>query len=196
MGIYTEIKWYGRENGPISFSSIILAEIMAQQGKFVQVFPGFCLHPTPPFNYGYTRISGTPIKLHRIFDPPNIIVIFNYSVISLPNTSFNFKDTTNENTVFFVNTPLSPQEIKENLNTTSKKIFALDADSITLQETGTQDPSIAFSSLVFNYLENTSIDILKKIFTPFLSRFWENGQVQSRLKIIERALTEVKIFKE
>ncbi len=196
MGVYIEIKWYSRENEPISFSSVIVAEIMAGQGKFVQVFPGFCLHPSPPFNYGYTRISGNPIKLHRIFDPPDIIVIFNYSLISLPNAAFNFKDTTNENTVFFVNTHLSPQEIKENLNTISKKIYTLDADSITIQETGAKDPSIAISSLVVNYLENASIDIIKQMFTPFLSRFWENGQVQSRLKIIERGINEVKIFKD
>ena len=189
MGKHLEIKWQGRPGQGVVTAAAMLAEILAQEGKYVQAFPEFITQKRSPSILAFNRLSESPIKTHAEVDNADIVVLLDVRL--LLNTEV--KKNAGENATYIINTSYNPDFIKEKLNLSEKnKVFTLDADTIANEELGCAIPNIPLMAIVMNTVNLIPMENYQKGLKKALSLKFNPELAEANAATIERALNEVK----
>jgi pyruvate ferredoxin oxidoreductase gamma subunit len=189
MGKYLEIKWQGRPGQGVVTAAAILAEVLAQEGKYVQAFPEYIAQKRRPSILAFNRLSESPIKTHAEVENADIVVLLDVRLL----LSTDVKKNAREDATYMINTSYNPDFIKEKLNLSDKnKVFTLDADTITNEELGRAIPNIPLMTIVLNTVNLIPMENYRKGLTKALSLKFDPELAEANAATIERALNEVK----
>lgn len=180
MGKNVTIKWYGRAEQGVMSAASTLAEIMAASGKYVQAFPEFNIKKCGAPLAAYNRVSASPIKLHSPVENADIEVILDQGVLG----NIDLKTASKQDTVYILNTSLSPEAVKEKYNLERNRILTLD--------TATVSPHIGLMTLVVNCAGLLPIETFKERLKGIFNHGRNGEKAAADAEIIDRALREVR----
>lgn len=189
MGMYLEIRWQGQAGQGVMTAAEFLAEILAQEGNYVQAFPEFITQKQGPSILAFNRLSNCPIKRHTGHVNADVVVLMDARL--LLNTDI--KKNTAENASYIVNTSYTPDYVKEKLNLSEKNaIYTLDADTIADEEIGRPLPNIPLITMA---LETNHLIPMKNFrirLKEILSHKFDPNLTAANIRTVERALNEMK----
>ena len=126
-----EIRFHGRGGQGAKTAAALLAEAAIEAGKYVQSFPEYGAERQGAPVKAYTRISDKPIYLHSGVTNPNVVVVFDQTLLkSIPVT-----EGLDDKGLLIINTNQKIDEIKKIVNFKGK-IIIIDAVKIALEELG------------------------------------------------------------
>jgi pyruvate ferredoxin oxidoreductase gamma subunit len=189
MGKYLEIKWQGMPGQGVVTAAAMLAEVLAQEGKYVQAFPEFIAQKQRPSILAFNRLSESPIKTHAEVNNADIVVLLDVRLL----LNADVKKNAGENAAYIINTSYNPEFIKEKLNLSDKnKVFTLDADTISSEALGRAIPNIPLMTIVLNTVNLIPMENYRKGLKKALSLKFDSELAEANAATIERALNEVK----
>lgn len=184
----TEIRWHGRGGQGAKTAAQLVAQVALEEGKHSQGFPEYGPERMGAPIRGFTRIGKNRIRLHCPIEHPDVVVVLDETLVSNPAVT----EATDENTVFVINTELSPDRMSARLGVKGAKVFCVDATSISIAELGRPIPNTPMIGALIKATDCISIEAIKKdIEKKFLKKFGERI-TQGNIKAIERAHEEVK----
>lgn len=183
-----EILWHGRGGQGAKTAATMVAHAAMNEGQYSQGFPEYGPERMGAPIKGYTRISKKPITVHCSITRPEAVVVLDSSLLE----AIDVTQGTNEDTLFILNTKLSPAEVRERLGLKGGKVFTVDAMGIAMDEIGRPIPNVPVIGALVKAtglltLESCKHDIEKKFGAKFGSRIVEGNQ-----KALQRAYEEVK----
>lgn len=184
-----EIRWHGRGGQGAKTAALMLAETIAQMGKYVQGFPEYGPERMGAPILAFNRISDEPIHIHSNVINPDIVIVLDATLLSEKIT-----EGVPEDGIYIVNTTKTPQEVRRKLNLKGGKIFTVDANQISLETIGRVIPNTPLMGAFIKatglmpyeeFIENVKRELEKKFRT-------KPEVIDGNIKAIERAYREVK----
>ncbi|MDI6792475.1 MAG: 2-oxoacid:acceptor oxidoreductase family protein [bacterium] len=186
----TEIRWHGRGGQGAKTAALLLADAAMGEGKFVQAFPEYGPERMGAPVQSFNRLSEKPISLHCSVTSPSVVVVLDPSLINTVDVT---KGLPEDGALLF-NTPLSPEEMREKIGLSGKRIFTVDASSIALKTIGRDIPNtpmlgaLAKATGLLDF-DRMIHDTRAKLSKKFASR---PEVIEGNVKAIETAYDEVK----
>lgn len=182
-----ELKFVGRGGQGGKSAAAILAEAALDKGKYIQSFPEYGAERQGAPVYAYTRIDESEIRIHSGVTNPDFVVVIDPTLLTaLPVT-----DGMGDDGVLIVNTPHTPEEVREMVDFKVGKVFTVDATKISLDLFGKNIPNTPMLGAVEKAADLVGIESLKeKVKHKFLRKIGEEG-VQKNLDALDRAFNEV-----
>jgi pyruvate ferredoxin oxidoreductase gamma subunit len=184
---YIEIQWQGRAGQGVVSAAMILAEILALEGKYVQAFPEFIAQVRRSLIFSFNRVSENPIKINSDVKEADIVVLMNSNMFVNPA----IKEYTSETATYIINTTYSPDFIKEKLSLNTNKIFTIDADRIAVEEIKSPFPNIPLMTVLINFMKIISLESFQEKLKDSLLGRLDPELVEANLRTINRAISEV-----
>jgi len=132
MALFQEVRWHGRGGQGVVRVSQLLASAALMEGKHVQAFPEFGPERTGAPVLGFTRISDAPIDIHSQVYEPDVVVVLDPTLLKTIDVTKGLK----KGGKLFVNTELSPKELKKQLNCGDVQVFTVNGTRIALDLIG------------------------------------------------------------
>lgn len=139
MSQYFEIRWHGRGGQGTVTGAKTLAKVVQSTGKYVVAFPEYGPERRGAPIRAFNRFSDNEIRIHTPVETPDVVIVVDVTLLDQPNVVAGI----HENTVFIVNTDLSPSRIKQRLGLSNQKIFTVPADHISKEIFGREIPNSA-----------------------------------------------------
>jgi len=189
MSKVIEIRWHGRGGQGAKTGSALLSEVLFESGKYTQAFPEYGAERQGAPMKAYNRISDSKIRIRSGVLNPDIVVIIDPTLIDVSNPTEGAK----EDTVFVINTPDKPEEMKKKLNLPeTTKVLTVDATKITLEEFGQNRPNAPILGVLARLFEEVPIEMFLEHFKTKMVKLPENV-LNANLKAIKRGYEEVQI---
>jgi pyruvate ferredoxin oxidoreductase gamma subunit len=132
-----EIRWHGRGGqGAVTASKVLAASAMAE-GKQIQAFPEYGSERQGAPIKAFTRISDHAITVHDQVTNPEVVVVLDPSLIGLVDVT---EGLANDG-ILVINTDEDIPHIREKLKLQGRKVFAVDATSISIKHLGKAIPN-------------------------------------------------------
>jgi len=189
MSKVLEIRWHGRGGQGAKTAALMLAETVAQTGKYVQGFPEYGPERMGAPILAFNRISDSPIHIHSNVINPDIVIVLDATLLSEKVTA-----GVPEDGIYIVNTTKTPQEVREKLKLKGGKIFTVDANQISLETIGRVIPN---TPLMGAFIKATGLmpfeEFAGHVKSELEKKFKTKPEViEGNIKAIERAYQEVK----
>ncbi|MCR4288403.1 MAG: 2-oxoacid:acceptor oxidoreductase family protein [Deltaproteobacteria bacterium] len=190
MENHIEVRWHGRAQQGIVTAAKILGEACLRSGKYTQAFPDFGPERMGAPVRAFNRISDEPVRLHCQVTDPNYILIADSTLIS----SVNVAEGAPEDAVFIVNTPKSPEAIKEELCLSGRKarVFTLDAVKMSLETIGRVMPNTPMLGALAKASSFITLETLLENFRENYSRKFSHKVIEGNVSAMKRGFNEVK----
>jgi pyruvate ferredoxin oxidoreductase gamma subunit len=184
-----EIRWHGRAGQGVVTAAVTLADVLsAEKDIYVQAFPEFGAEKRGAPILAFNRISKKPIRTHSQVYYPDIVVVTDPSLLGMVDISSGAK----EDAFFLMNTTFDIGLIKERLDLEDRKIFALDAYTISRNELGKAIPNVPMVAALMKITELMDLEKFKKGVKVSLSKKLRPEVVEMNMRTIDRAFKEVK----
>ncbi len=184
-----EIRWHARGGQGAKTAAMFVAQAVLTKGKYGQGFPEYGPERRGAPMRGYTRISETPIRRHCGIEHPQVVIVLDPSLLDSPAAGVTAG--TDANTVFLINTTLSPAAIKAKLGVAGAKVYTVDATKIALDCFGKSIPNMPMTGALLAVREFMTLDELKDALNTRFSSKFSNAVVQGNLLAVERAYKEL-----
>ena len=132
-----EIRWHGRGGQGAKSACMLLADVAALQGKFVQGFPEYGPERMGAPITAYNRISEKRCSIHSNIYYPDYVVVVDETLLDSVDVTGGLK----EGGGIIINTPSSPQEIRSRLPGWAGKVCTIDARRISEENLGRNFPN-------------------------------------------------------
>lgn len=132
-----EFRWHGRGGQGAKSACLLLADVAALEGKFVQGFPEYGPERMGAPITAYNRISEKRCPIHSNIYYPDYVIVVDESLLDSVNVTGGLK----ESGALIINTPSSPQEIRPRLPGWNGKICTIDARRISEEILGRNLPN-------------------------------------------------------
>ena len=132
-----EIRWHGRGGQGAKSACMLLADVAALQGKFVQGFPEYGPERMGAPITAYNRISEERCSIHSNIYYPDYVVVVDETLLDSVDVTGGLK----EGGGIIINTPSSPQEMRSRLPGWAGKICTIDARRISEENLGRNFPN-------------------------------------------------------
>jgi len=132
-----EIRWHGRGGQGAKSACMLLADVAALQGKFVQGFPEYGPERMGAPITAYNRISEKRCSIHSNIYYPDYVVVVDETLLDSVDVTGGLK----EGGGIIINTPSSPQEVRSRLPGWAGKICTIDARRISEENLGRNFPN-------------------------------------------------------
>ena len=185
MGDWKTIGWQGTNGVDVFKTAVILAEIMAENGCYVQAFPDFRQAINCATDTTYNRVSEQPIRIRSQVEKADIIV-----VLKPASGRFQWQQLAHEGTIYIFNCD-SLDAIKKYMDIEGKSIFYVDADSIN-GDMDNSNPSISLLSVVVSHLGLITVEKFTEDLDKILSKQYNTDQVSAYIKSVNQALAGIK----
>ena len=184
MGDMIEIRWHGRGGQGTVTAAKMLADASLEGGKYVQASPEYGAERMGAPLRAFNRISDEEIFLHCSITNPDIVVVVDPSLVKQPAVTEGIKSST----TFVVNSPLSSQEVRNQLNFEEGKVYTVDATKIARELLGVP---ITNTTMVGAVVKATEAVNLESLMEPLKHRF---GRLAERnINAMKRAYEETTI---
>jgi pyruvate ferredoxin oxidoreductase gamma subunit len=183
-----EILWHGRGGQGAKTAATMVAHAAMDEGQYSQGFPEYGPERMGAPIRGYTRLSKKPITVHCSISRPDAVVVLDSSLLD----AIDVREGADADTIFVLNTKLSPAQVRERLKLEGGKVYTVDATGISIDEIGRPIPNVPVIGALVKAtglcsLESCKRDIKKKFEAKFGSKV-----VDGNIRALERAHQEVK----
>lgn len=187
--MYLEIRWQGQAGQGVMTAAKFLAEILAQEGNYVQAFPESIPQKQGSSILAFNRLSDCPIKRHTGQINADVVVLMDARL--LLNTDI--KKNTTEDASYIINTSYTPDYIKEKLNLSEKNtIYTLDADTIANEEIGRPFPNIPLITMALETNHLISMKNFQIRLKEILSHKFDPDLIAANIRTVERTMNRIK----
>lgn len=132
-----EIRWHGRGGQGAKTACLLLADAAFASGKYVQGFPEYGPERMGAPITAYNRISDVPCTIHsNIYDPDYVVVVDESLLDSVDVTK-----GLNPEGGILINSPKSPDQLRDKLNGYTGRVYTVDARSISEKYLGRNFPN-------------------------------------------------------
>lgn len=184
-----EIRWHGRGGQGAKSACLLLADVAALQGKFVQGFPEYGPERMGAPITAYNRISEKRCSIHSNIYYPDYVAVVDETLLDSVDVTGGLK----EDGAIIINTPSSPQNIRAKLPGWSGKVYTIDARRISEEILGSyfpNTPMLAALVKVSGILETDRF--LADIEESFQHKFASKPQViEGNMATLRKSLEEV-----
>lgn len=183
-----EIIIIGRGGQGGKSAAAILAEAALEKGNHIQSFSEYGAERQGAPVYSYCRIDDKEIRIHSGVTHPDIVAVIDPSLI----TQLPISEGMPDDGILVLNTPYSPQEIRNKTNIRNCRVFTVNATQISIDCFGKAIPNTPMLGAIERAAKLVTLDELKKMITDkFLRKIGEEA-VKKNITAIERAYSEVK----
>lgn len=184
-----EIRWHGRGGQGAKTAALLFGDAAMSLGKYVQAFPEYGPERMGAPVASYNRISSKPITLHCAITNPSMVLVLDSTLMATVDVTAGLS----EDGVLIVNTSLTPQEIRRQLNLKGRKIYTVDASKISKETIGREIPNTPLLGALVKVsgilkFEDMLKDLQKKLKKKFASK---PEIVEGNLEAVRRAYQEV-----
>ena len=185
-----EIRWHGRGGQGAKTASLLLADVMASTGKYIQGFPEYGPERMGAPITAYNRIDDDPIRIHSNIYEPDFVVVVDDTLIGTVDVAKGLKP----NGSILINTSLSEDKIKEKIKGINAKIYTIDATKISIETIGKNFPNTALLSAIVRLTglieKNDFVENMEK---SFKHKFAKKPEViEPNMQAVTRAYDEIK----
>ncbi|ATW24728.1 2-oxoacid:acceptor oxidoreductase family protein [Candidatus Formimonas warabiya] len=186
-----EIRWHGRGGQGAKMACLLLADVAALEGKFVQGFPEYGPERMGAPITAYNRISEKRCTIHSNIYDPDYVVVVDESLLDSVDVTAGLK----AGGAIIINTASSPQEMRERLQGWDGKVCTIDARRISEENLGKNlpnTPMLAAVVKVSGVLETERF--LADIEESFKHKFAAKPQViEGNMATLKKSMEEVQI---
>ncbi len=186
-----EIRWHGRGGQGAKKACMLLADVAALEGKFVQGFPEYGPERMGAPITAYNRISEKRCNVHSNIYYPDYVIVVDETLLDSVDVTGGLK----EGGAIIINTPESPGEVRPRLRGWSGKVCTIDARRISEEILGANFPNtpmLAAAVKVSGVLETDRF--LGHIGESFRHQFANKPQViEGNMATLKKSLEEVQV---
>ncbi len=184
-----EIRWHARGGQGAKTAAMFVAQAVLAKGKFGQGFPEYGPERRGAPMRGFTRIADAPIRRHCGVENPSIVIVLDPSLLDSPAAGVTAG--TDKDTVFLINTSLSPAEIKKKLNMPGAKVYTVDATQIALDTFGKPIPNMPMTGALLAAAPIMELAEMQAAMKLKFSKKFSQAVVEGNLRAVEKAYNEV-----
>lgn len=184
-----EIRWHGRGGQGAKTACLLLAEVAALEGKFVQGFPEYGPERMGAPITAYNRICEKRCNVHSNIYYPNYVVVVDESLLDSVDVTAGLK----EGGAVIINTPSSPEEIRPKLSGWTGRVSTIDARRISEEILGKNFPNTPMLAAVVKVSGVLDVErFLADIEDSFKHKFASKPQViEGNMATLKKSLEEV-----
>jgi pyruvate ferredoxin oxidoreductase gamma subunit len=183
-----EIRWHGRGGQGAKTAAAMVAEVAVDAGKCAQAAPEYGAEREGAPIKAYTRIADDLIRVHDAIYYPDIVVVLDDTLL----VSQSVDSGLSEQGILLVNTRMSPAEVRKLLGLKGRKVYALDATTIALEEIKRPIPNTVMIGALLAVTGVVDVDHIKKVIEKKLGGKLSEGMLKGNMRALERAFEEVK----
>ncbi|MEA4894150.1 MAG: 2-oxoacid:acceptor oxidoreductase family protein [Oscillospiraceae bacterium] len=186
-----EIRWHGRGGQGAKTACLLLAEVAALEGKFVQGFPEYGPERMGAPITAYNRISDERCNVHSNIYYPNYVVVVDESLLDSVDVTAGLK----EGGAVIINTPVTPDEIRPKLGSWRGRVGTIDARRISEEILGKNFPNTPMLAAIVKVSGVLGVEsFLKDIEASFGHKFASKPQViEGNMATLKKSLEEVRL---
>jgi pyruvate ferredoxin oxidoreductase gamma subunit len=136
-----QIRWHARGGQGAVTAARMVAELALEQGKYFQAFPEYGPERSGAPIVAFTRVSDEPIQVYCGVEHPQIVVVFDSSLLSVTNVTKGMP----EDGLLLVNSEDLPAEVRKHCNKHCKlegqRLFTIAATRIATETIGRPIPN-------------------------------------------------------
>jgi pyruvate ferredoxin oxidoreductase gamma subunit len=178
-----EVRWHGRGGQGAVTSVELLAVAAIGAGKYAQGFPSFGPERRGAPVAAFSRIDDKKIKVRSGIYQPDVVVVLDSSLIGLVNVIDGLKS----NGKLIVNTPKTPEEIRQELNFKGT-VATVDGTGIARKEMGVPIANTTMIGALLKIIGVMGLDAMKEAVEHRFGRI-----AQKNLAAMKRAYEEIRI---
>ncbi len=182
-----EIRWHGRGGQGVVTAGKLLAETALGTGQYFQAFPDYGPERMGAPIRSYTRISKKPITIHSQIEHPDIVLVLDPTLLGAVPVTEGLK----EEGILLVNTPMSPQEVRQITGFRTGKVFTVDASHIAIEEIGREITNTPMLGAFARATGLFDLDALEEQVRHWFGEKVSPGVVESNIRALKRAAREV-----
>ena len=183
------VRWHSRAGQGAVTGAKALAEVMSQQGKYVQAYSVYGAEKRGAPMTAYDKIDDNEINDHSKWINPDYILVIDPSLVFNPE----IVDGTHENTKFIVTTHLSKDELlamPQAAHLKDKDLYVLDAIKISQETIGRAIPNTPTLAAFIKVSEVLPVDTFLASMEAILSKFPQKI-IDGNMAAMKRAMEEV-----
>ncbi|MCD6590586.1 MAG: 2-oxoacid:acceptor oxidoreductase family protein [Candidatus Aenigmarchaeota archaeon] len=183
-----EIRIHGRGGQGAKTAAQLIVESALVKGKHIQAFPEYGPERSGAPMVTFARISDKPIRTYQPVTNPDVVMVIDPTLLDIVDVT---KGLDEQNGVLIVNTPKSPEKIKEKTGFKGRTC-TVDATGISIDLLGVNMPNTPILGALIKATEILEIkDIEEKIRERFLKKIGEE-KTNANIQCVRRAYNEVK----
>lgn len=187
MSEVVEIRWHGRAGQGVVTASELLAETALEEGKYFQSFPEFGAERSGAPIRAFSRFSGQPITIHCAIYEPDVVVIFDPTLVGVVDMTEGLKP----DGVVVANTRLGPAELRQRLGLgPATRVYTVDATRIAMDTLGRNIPNVPMVGALLRAVTVVSPKNLDEQIKTRLGARFSARVVQANQQAFERAYQE------
>jgi pyruvate ferredoxin oxidoreductase gamma subunit len=185
-----EVRWHGRGGQGAKTAALLFGDAALSTGKYIQAFPEYGPERTGAPVQSFNRISAEPILLHSGVENPDVVLVLDMTLVGQVDIT---KGLDPEKGILIINTPLSSEEIKKQLNY-GGKVYTVNASAIAMENIGKNIPNTPLLGALVKVTGILNIDELLEDTKKKLEKKFRNKPevIEGNIKAIKRAYDEVK----
>ena len=188
-GQMVEIRWHARGGQGAKTAAMFVAQAVLAKGKFGQGFPEYGPERRGAPMRGFTRISDKPIGRHCSIEYPKLVVVLDPTLLDSPAAGVTAG--TDADTIFLINTSLTPAELKKKLGVEGAKVYTVDATQIALDAFGKPIPNMPMTGALLVAEPFMELEELLSAMKEKFSKKFSQAVVDGNLRAVEKAYNEV-----
>lgn len=183
-----EIRWHGRGGQGAKTAAAMVAEVAVEAGKYAQAAPEYGAEREGAPIKAYTRISGTPIRVHDAIYYPDIVIVLDDTLLE----GLGVEDGLVEDGVLLVNTKQSPADVRAKLGIEGPKVYTIDATTIAIDEIKRPIPNTVMMGALAAVSDVVDVPHIKKSIDKKFGAKLSEEMLQGNMRALDRASQEVK----
>ncbi|MGE5370702.1 MAG: 2-oxoacid:acceptor oxidoreductase family protein [Solirubrobacterales bacterium] len=186
-----EIRWHGRGGQGAKMACLLLADVAALQGKFVQGFPEYGPERMGAPITAYNRISEKRSSIHSFIYDPDYVVVVDETLLDSVDVTAGLKD----GGAIIINTPSAPERMRPKLRGWAGKVCTIDARRISEETLGSNRPNTPMLAAVVKVSGVLEVErFLADIEESFQHKFASKPQViAGNMETLKKSLEEVQV---
>ena len=189
MSKVLEIRWHGRGGQGAKTAALLLADAAFDTGKYIQGFPEYGPERMGAPITAYNRISDEKITVHSNIYEPQFVVVVDDTLIDCVDVTAGLS----VDGAIIVNTPKSPDEIKDKLKGYKGKVYTIDAKEISVACLGKYFPNMPMLGAAVKVSGVMPVDDFIAVMQKSLEHKFATKPhvIEGNMNAIKRSVTEV-----
>ncbi len=183
-----EVRWHGRGGQGAVTAAEVLAESALAEGKHIQAFPEYGPERMGAPVRSFNRISGQPIYIHCQVTNPRVAIVLDPTLLGVVDVS----EGVPEDGIIMINTAEAPAAIRKQLNLKGRKLYTVDATSISIAKLGRNIPNTPMIGALVKVTGLITIDGLIKNFRQKYASKFKAEVIEGNVAAIQAAFEQVK----
>ncbi len=184
-----EMRWHGRGGQGVVTASRLLAEAALEEGLYFQTTPDFGAERSGAPIMAYSRFSKDPIYLRSNVTEPDVVIVFDSTLIG----RVNFLNGIKPDTVIVLNTAQTPEQVAEKLQLKGHSICTVDATGIAMKLLGRNIPNVPIIAAIVKAIGVVSIERTTETIKNRLSQRFSERIVKANLDALQQGYETARI---